>query len=603
MAGLDVIWKAAAVAQVVLLFVLLTQRGGPSTDAGVNLAGDRTASADQSLLGVASTGSEGLPNAAPPPPPPAPPSSPRGDSLNPVPPATPTLSFSVACGTAATTPPHTVRVSAWSEDRTIKEAIAAACNTRPGSFGLELRRGSSDRSVVAASIGALEAGATYTLVPLSPSRGSNHARLFDASATMPQPRPQRSLLGQPGATGHRVVICTIATGRYLTMGLSAIQSAIKHFGHDAAPRFFLLTDQPEAAVSISRLETKTVPYRAWPDSGRFKFHDIATSLADELKESDFFYFMDADTRFHEDVPLVDVSGDLVGVAHPFYPRDDIGMCTEATRGWCQYPLERRPKSRAYVPMNFGKHPPKYTSGNMHYCQSAFWGGKSDIVLPSLKLLANNMAADLAEGIESQILQDERYLNWLLWKALANPKINLRILGHSYLYPEPPQDKGFGAWLHNTSRPIIYHIKKKTAKPLAGEVEIVNKRNDKRFTQCLDRFLKSGVGAFGCHHTGGVQGWIVDGKRIRSTDWLQGKQCLTAKNNLVKLEPCKPDGKEQEWVLGFKKGGSGSIRHEASGLCLDSMRGTSSSRDQPVGLQSCEPDSEFQRWELYEPPAV
>lgn len=40
----------------------------------------------------------------------------------------------------------------------------------------------------------------------------------------------------------------------------------------------------------------------------------------ELDSADYFYFIDGDVRFREDVTLADISGDLVGVEHPMYPR-------------------------------------------------------------------------------------------------------------------------------------------------------------------------------------------------------------------------------------------------------------------------------------------
>ena len=43
-------------------------------------------------------------------------------------------------------------------------------------------------------------------------------------------------------------------------------------------------------------------------------------------DADYFYFMDADVKFNEPVRLMDIAGDLVGVEHPMYPRDNYGWC-------------------------------------------------------------------------------------------------------------------------------------------------------------------------------------------------------------------------------------------------------------------------------------
>lgn len=59
-------------------------------------------------------------------------------------------------------------------------------------------------------------------------------------------------------------------------------------------------------------------YREWPESGLSKFEDILHALQPQIEAADFFYFIDGDVRFQEDVLLSDVAGDLVGVEHPFY---------------------------------------------------------------------------------------------------------------------------------------------------------------------------------------------------------------------------------------------------------------------------------------------
>lgn len=61
-------------------------------------------------------------------------------------------------------------------------------------------------------------------------------------------------------------------------------------------------------------------YREWPESGLSKFEDILNALRSHIEAADYFYFIDGDVRFQEDVLLADVAGDLVGVEHPFYVR-------------------------------------------------------------------------------------------------------------------------------------------------------------------------------------------------------------------------------------------------------------------------------------------
>ena len=44
------------------------------------------------------------------------------------------------------------------------------------------------------------------------------------------------------------------------------------------------------------------------------------ALGDEMRHADYFFFLDADVRFMEEVNLVDIGADLMGVEHPMYPR-------------------------------------------------------------------------------------------------------------------------------------------------------------------------------------------------------------------------------------------------------------------------------------------
>lgn len=57
-------------------------------------------------------------------------------------------------------------------------------------------------------------------------------------------------------------------------------------------------------------------YRAWPDSGLSKYEDILHGIRRVIESAEYFFFIDADIAFHEDVTLMDIAGDIVGVEHP-----------------------------------------------------------------------------------------------------------------------------------------------------------------------------------------------------------------------------------------------------------------------------------------------
>ena len=219
----------------------------------------------------------------------------------------------------------------------------------------------------------------------------------------------------------------------------------------------------EALVCVIR-------YREWPESGLSKFEDILGGIGDVVRAADYFFFLDGDVRFNEEVPLSDVAAgkrpdvarlgaglrrccslvspadrcclalqraffgmascmmhaDLTAVEHPFYPRYVMGFCTPdnaAGRGFCGYPYDRNPKSQIQIPEGSGKYfvkivDPKAEKGyyyivkaNSWYIQSAFWGGKTKFVVPMLEDLAARVTIDRSHNIYSQVVQDERYVNW------------------------------------------------------------------------------------------------------------------------------------------------------------------------------------------------
>ena len=319
-----------------------------------------------------------------------------------------------------------------------------------------------------------------------------------------------------------VIIASVGTGRYREPAIKSLLSANKYFGGDCMPSFHILTDN---LTGIPKpLHGHEIPYRVWPESGLYKYKDIQTQLMHLIKEVDFFFFMDADTGFNEPTGIIDVGADLVAVEHPMYPRNDIGWCNKPTgQAMCGYPYDRNPRSHAYIPHEIGKYIKttvggrgkvrKYLTSTFWYLQSAFWGGKTKFIVQLLDELTMRVDADLKQHIVSMTVQDERYLNYYIWRESKNKSLNIRILSHSYLYPY--RDDGFGDWVKKKQRPIIYHgIYKTPGKLTKGEIQLQVKAS----RQCIGYFLAPQVGLFGCHSGGGMQGWVVEDDQQRPSDW-------------------------------------------------------------------------------------
>jgi hypothetical protein len=106
------------------------------------------------------------------------------------------------------------------------------------------------------------------------------------------------------------------------------------------------------------MNAKFAPYREWPEAGLSKFEDILAALRPQLLAADYFYFIDGDVRFHENVSLAEISGDLVGVEHPMYPRHSFGFCKPGdknTEGFCRYPYDKDQRSHCHIPNGQGEY--------------------------------------------------------------------------------------------------------------------------------------------------------------------------------------------------------------------------------------------------------
>eukprot|EP00039_Didymoeca_costata_P002868 m.63280 g.63280 ORF g.63280 m.63280 type:complete len:224 (+) comp11572_c0_seq3:183-854(+) len=127
------------------------------------------------------------------------------------------------------------------------------------------------------------------------------------------------------------------------------------------------------------------------------------------------------------------------------------------------------------------------------------------------------------------VQDERYLNYYIWREYKNPDKNIRILSHSYLYPY--RSDGFGEWVTKKHRPIIYHgIYKTPGKLVQGEIQFLVKSTK----MCIGYFLRPKVGLFGCHGGGGMQGWVIEDKAGLPVNTSQSSHMLSSQT-LIQME--------------------------------------------------------------------
>ena len=224
--------------------------------------------------------------------------------------------------------------------------------------------------------------------------------------------------------------------------------------------------------------------------------------------------------------------------------------------------------------------------NAWYLQSAFWGGKTQFIIPMLEDLKQRTAVDRANNVYSSIIQDERYFNYYMWKHGNRSDIVMRILPPSYLFPFNPH--GFGEHIVNRSRPIIVHGTAKFGKLIKGEMELSILPSGEllgKHLECLDvGTLKGMIGTYGCHNKewqGGSQGFIWKGDasndhsgllRVAYNGDAQVKTCVDGtarfKDQEVLVKECDDTKLGQKWRYSTE---SNRFMNLATNLCLDPMR--------------------------------
>ena len=313
-------------------------------------------------------------------------------------------------------------------------------------------------------------------------------------------------------------------------------------------------------------------------------------------------------------------------------RDHIGWCRAKEQPLCGFPYDHNPDSHAYIPAGEGKYIKRSTGGRgktreyltstFWYIQSAFWGGKSRFVLDLLRELKWRVDADRAANRYSSTVQDERCasrrkrpaaaaaltrradLNYYIWREWKNSSKMIRILPHAYLYPY--RSDGFGEWVREWNRPIITHGTKTPGKLLVGEVDIGTESTN----QCIGFFLAPRAGLFGCHHGGGMQGWVAEDAGGTPIAWppadgaqVRFRQATTQKGGSMCLDgSAEGDGRITHCSrprhpndIMWRYDSEHRLVNEASRLCLDAVKKPPHKRD-PVQMHPCTDDT-FQRWRI------
>lgn len=213
---------------------------------------------------------------------------------------------------------------------------------------------------------------------------------------------------------ERIAIFLVATGpyrRFLAGSLGMLWRRL-FVGHERL--VYLLTD--EADVDLAGVSAFHIPHLGWPHNTLFRYHYMR-HLRNELAAVDVVVYIDVDMEVLTEVRLAEVISAQVkyfGVQHPLF-------------GPGEGTFETNPASTAWVDRS--------VVDTTNYWQACFWGGWSGPVVDMVDVLADRVAADLANGVVAT-WHDESHLN----RFFVENKASVRTLDPGFAFPEK---KAFG----------------------------------------------------------------------------------------------------------------------------------------------------------------
>ena len=210
----------------------------------------------------------------------------------------------------------------------------------------------------------------------------------------------------------KVNLLIIATNKYTQFLPALLESAEKFFLNDCKVIYNVFTDQETVVRDLfkdspisKKLLTHEVEHYHWPYSTLYRYHFFKIHFL-QLKQADYYFYIDADTLFKDNITAADILGDRVGTQHCGF-----------TTGRGSY--ETNPLSTSYV---------KETEGETYF-GGGFWGFSIDEFVKLLDTATDMINADYEKNI-IPVWHDESVLNRYL---IDNPPT--KILTPSYHWPQ------------------------------------------------------------------------------------------------------------------------------------------------------------------------
>ncbi|XP_063288857.1 histo-blood group ABO system transferase-like [Pelobates fuscus] len=197
--------------------------------------------------------------------------------------------------------------------------------------------------------------------------------------------------------GVRIGLATFAIKKYVVFLKNFIETAEKFFMVGYKVNYYILTDRVEEVRQYNfklgegrqLFILKSPTYKRWQDICFRRMEMIRNYTRDRfINEVDYLAVADIDSVFMDDVGVESLS-DLFGTIH-------FGFFNASRQ---QFTYERRPESRAYIPLD---------EGDFYYA-AGYFGGTTEEIYKLTNYCHDGIMADKKKNIEA-IWHEESHLN-------------------------------------------------------------------------------------------------------------------------------------------------------------------------------------------------
>lgn len=188
----------------------------------------------------------------------------------------------------------------------------------------------------------------------------------------------------------KINLLIVATNKYIQFLPALLASAEKHFLMCEELTYCIFTDKiaemrPLQEIYGNRINLMRIEHKPWPHSTLMRYH-FFDQYWYNIKDADYYFYIDADTLFTDTITKDDIIGDRVGVEHCGF----VG-----SRGT----YETRPESTSYIAPE---------DGSVYY-GGGFIGFSNAEFRKFLDVVVKMINTDIKNGI-TPVHNDESVLN-------------------------------------------------------------------------------------------------------------------------------------------------------------------------------------------------